>query len=381
MTALHGLVVADFSRILAGPYATMLLGDLGATVVKVESPNGDDTRRWGPPWANGMSTYYQSINRNKRSIVLDLCTDDGRETAHRLIRRADVVIENFRAGTADKLGIGYDDAERLRPGIVYCSISGYGSGPGAHLPAYDLVVQAVSGMVSLTGLDEERTTKAGIPVADILTGLHAATGILAALLHRATTGRGQRIEVNLLTSTLSGMANFTGAYALTGHVARAMGIAHPSICPYEPYPTADRPLVIAAGNDRQFTALCEALGMLDLAADRRFATNDERVTHRTELAAAFTPALIRRTADEWATILATVGVASGPINDVGGGVGLADRLGLEPLVDVNGVAQVASPWRMSATPVDYRYAPPALGAHNELVRQWLDLPAEENEEL
>jgi crotonobetainyl-CoA:carnitine CoA-transferase CaiB-like acyl-CoA transferase len=267
MTALQGVVVADFSRVLAGPYATMLLGDLGATVIKVEGPAGDDTRRWGPPWANGMSTYYQSVNRNKRSIALDLSIARDRETAYRLIRRADVVIENFRVGVADKLGIGYDDVEQLRPGIVYCSISGYGSGAGAHLPAYDLIVQAVSGIVSLTGLDEERTTKAGTPVVDIVAGLHATTGILAALLHRATTGQGQRIEVNLLSSTLSGMVNFTGAYALAGHVARAMGIAHPSICPYEPYPTADRLLVIAAGNDAQFAALCDALDVPELAAD------------------------------------------------------------------------------------------------------------------
>lgn len=370
--ALDGIVVADFSRVLAGPYATMLLGDLGATVIKVESPAGDDTRRWGPPWANGTSTYYQSINRNKRSIVLDLSTADGRATAHRLIRRADVLIENFRVGGASRLGVGYDEARRLNPPLVYCSITGYGSGAGSDLPAYDLIVQAVSGMVSLTGLDEDHTTKAGVPIVDVLTGLHAAVGILAALRHRTATGQGQRVEVNLLSSTLSGMVNFTGAYALTGHISRAMGIAHPSICPYEPYPTADRPLVIAAGNDRQFAALCAVLGVPELVGDPHFATNDDRVAHRAELAAVITPLLDKHTAGEWAERFATAGVPSGPINDVGGGMALAERLGLSPIVDVSGVAQVASPWVLDATPVSYRHAAPALGADTGAVLRWLD---------
>jgi len=376
MGALAGLVVADFSRVLAGPYATMLLGDLGATVIKVESPAGDDTRRWGPPWAGGTSTYYRSVNRNKRGIVLNLSTVEGRAIAHRLIRRADVLIENFRVGGADKLGIGYEQASRLNPGLVYCSISGYGSGSGSLLPAYDLVVQAVSGLVSLTGLDEHHTTKAGIPIADLMAGLHAAIGVLAALHHRATTGLGQHVEVNLLSSMLSGMVNFTGAYAQTGSVGRAMGIAHPSICPYEPYPTADRPLVIAAGNDRQFAALCTALGRPDLATDPRFRGNDQRLSHRPELAELITGLLAGRGADAWAKALGEAGVPCGPINDVAGGVELARQLGLEPVVEVDGVAQVASPWRMHSTPVSYRHAPPHLGADTEDVLRWLSTEEE-----
>jgi crotonobetainyl-CoA:carnitine CoA-transferase CaiB-like acyl-CoA transferase len=369
MGALSGLVVADFSRVLAGPYATMLLGDLGATVVKVEGPAGDDTRRWG-------STYYKSINRNKRGIVLDLTTEDGRAVAHRLIRRADVLIENFRVGGADKLGIGYAEARELNPGLVYCSISGYGSGPGSELPAYDLVVQAVSGLVSLTGLDEEHTTKAGVPIADLMAGLHAAIGILAALHHRSVVGEGQRVEVNLLSSVLSGMVNFTGAYAQTGYVGRAMGIAHPSICPYEPYPTADRPLVIAAGNDRQFAALCTVLGRPEVAADPRFLGNEQRLAHRSELRSLLAGLLAQRGADDWAAALSAAGVPSGPINDVAGGVELARRLGLDPVVDVDGTAQVASPFRMLGTPVSYRHAPPDLGADTEDILRWLSTPEE-----
>lgn len=369
--ALAGIVVADFSRVLAGPYATMLLGDLGATVVKVESPSGDDTRRWGPPWANGTSTYYQSVNRNKRSVVLDLTTPAGRAAAHRLIERSDVLVENFRTGGADRLGIGYTVASRLNPALVYCSITGYGA---AAAPAYDLVVQAVSGLVSLTGPDPEHTTKAGVPIVDVVTGLHAAVGVLAALHHRTVTGRGQRVELNLLSSMLSGMVNFTGAYALTGHVARAMGIAHPSICPYEPYPTADRPLVVAAGNDRQFAALCAELDLPRLPADPRFASNDARVAHRAELAELLSRALAGDGADAWADRLAAAGVPCGPVNDVAGGVALAERLGLRPVVDVAGVPQVASPWTMTVSPVSYRTPPPPLGADTEEVLRWLGEP-------
>lgn len=369
--ALAGVVVADFSRVLAGPYATMLLGDLGATVIKVEAPDGDDTRRWGPPWAGDTSTYYQSVNRNKHGIVLDLAAPDGRAAARRLLRRADVVVENFRTGTADKLGVGYSEASRVNRGVVYCSITGYGSGAGAGRPAYDLIVQAVSGMVSLTGSDPDNVTKAGIPISDVLTGLHAATAITAALHHRARSGQGQHIELDLLSSTLSGMVNFTGAYAMTGEVAHAMGIRHPSICPYEPYPTADRQLVVAAGNERQFTALCREIGLSWLPDDPRFADNDARVAHRDALGELLAGALRTAGADDWAERLSAVGVPCGPVNDVGQGVALAGQLGLQPVVDVAGVPQVASPFTMSATPVGYRLPPPQPGADTAAIMQWL----------
>ncbi|MFC8502623.1 CaiB/BaiF CoA transferase family protein [Pedococcus sp. NPDC057267] len=370
---LDGVVVADFSRVLAGPYATMLLADLGATVVKVESPTGDDTRHWGPPWTpDGHSTYYQSINRNKRSVVLDLSSEEGRRRGLALVRRADVLIENFRTGSLERLG--FDDAtlSELNPRLVHCSITGFGAGAGAGVPGYDLVVQAVSGLMSLTGPDAATPTKTGIATADVLTGLHAAIGILAALRHRDATGVGQRVELNLLSSMLSGLVNFGGAYALTGDLSHGMGIRHPSICPYEEFETADRLLVVAAGNDRQFRALCGCLGLTGLADDPRFATNAQRVAHRGELKARITAVLRTRSADEWFAALTPAGVPCGPLNDVGQGMALAEQLGLEPIVDVDGSAQVANPLRFSATPVSYRRPPPGLGGDEEEVLAWLD---------
>jgi len=370
---LDGVVVADFSRVLAGPYATMLLGDLGATVIKVESPGGDDTRHWGPPWTpEGESTYFLSINRNKRSITLDLGSPEGARRAMALVRRADVMIENFRGASMARLGLDYDSVRGLNPGLVYCSITGFGDEGGAELPGYDLVVQAVSGLMSLTGPDADSPTKTGIATADVLAGLHAAVGILAALRHRERTGEGQRVEVNLMSSMLSGLVNFGGAYALTGDVAHGMGIQHPSICPYEQFPTADRLLIIAAGNDRQFQALCGCLGLADLLDDPRFATNGARVANRQPLTAALAGVLRTRAAEEWFAILTAAGVPCGPINDVAQGMRLAESLGLEPIVDVNGSAQVANPLRLSATPVTYRHRPPTLGADEEGILAWLD---------
>jgi crotonobetainyl-CoA:carnitine CoA-transferase CaiB-like acyl-CoA transferase len=370
---LHGVVVADFSRVLAGPYATMLLADLGATVIKVESPAGDDTRQWGPPWtADGESTYFQSINRNKRSIVLDLASPAGRRRGLSLVSRADVLIENFRTGSLDRLGFDYATLSELNPRLVYCSITGFGAGAGAGMPGYDLVVQAVSGLMSLTGPDPASPTKTGIATADVLTGLHAAIGILAALHHRSTTGVGQRVELNLLSSMLSGLVNFGGAYALTGDLSHAMGIRHPSICPYGDFHTADRPLIIAAGNDRQFRALCERLGLTELTDDPRFASNAQRVAHREELTERLERVLGGRTADEWFAELTGVGVPCGPLNDVGQGIALAASLGLCPIVYVEGSAQIANPLRLSVTPVDYRRRPPPLGMDDEEIFGWLD---------
>ena len=370
---LDGVVVADFSRVLAGPYATMLLGDLGATVIKVESPGGDDTRHWGPPWTpEGESTYYLSINRNKRSIALDLRSPEGRRRGLALARRADVMIENFRGASMARLGFDYESVRPLNPGLVYCSITGFGDEGGAELPGYDLVVQAVSGLMSLTGPDGDTPSKTGIATADVLTGLHAAVGILAALHHRERTGEGQRVELNLMSSMLSGLVNFGGAYALTGDVARGMGIRHPSICPYEPFPTADRLLVISAGNDRQFRALCDCLGLSPLGDDPRFATNSARVANREELTAALGTVLRTRGADEWFATLTGAGIPCGPINDVAQGMRLAESLGLQPIVDVHGSAQVANPLRLSATPVTYRHRPPSLGEDEQEILAWLD---------
>jgi crotonobetainyl-CoA:carnitine CoA-transferase CaiB-like acyl-CoA transferase len=366
-SALRGLLVADFGRVLAGPYATMLLADLGADVIKIEHPDdGDETRAWGPPWVGGDATYFLGVNRNKRSAALDLRTPDGLAAARRLAARADVVVENFRPGTMDRLGLGYERLNATNQGLVYCSVTGFGAGPGRELPGYDLLVQAVGGLMSVTGPEPGRPTKVGVALADVITGLHAAVGILAALRHRDRTGRGQLVEVNLLSSLLSALTNQAAGYLGAGVVPAPMGNRHPSIAPYEVFPTADRPLVIAVGNDRQFRALVNALELPSLADDPRFADNPGRVQHRDDLASFLGSALVRAPAGHWFDALSAAGVPVGPINDIGEAFALAERLGLEPIVEIpdRGTAsrQVANPIRLSETPATYRRPPPRLGA-------------------
>jgi crotonobetainyl-CoA:carnitine CoA-transferase CaiB-like acyl-CoA transferase len=369
---LEGLVVADLSRVLAGPFATMLLGDLGADVIKVEHPDGgDETRAWGPPFHGEHSTYYLAVNRNKRSVALDLKTDAGRRAARALAARSDVLVENFKAGAAERLGLGYEEVARDNPGLVWCSISGFGRGAGAELPGYDFLVQAMSGLMSITGPAGGEPTKVGVALVDVLTGLYATTGILAALQERARTGLGQRVEVSLLGSALASLVNQASSFLCTGTPPRAMGNRHPSITPYETLATADRPLVVAVGNDGQFARLCRAIGTDELAADPRFATNADRVANRDELAALLEEALAARGAADWVAILAQAGVPCGLVNDVGEAFALAERLGLGPVADAGGSPQVASPIGLSATPVSYRLAPPALGQHTAEVLAWL----------
>ncbi len=361
--ALDGIVVADFSRVLAGPYATMLLADLGATVVKVERPGaGDDTRAWGPPFAaDGQSTYFQSVNRNKASIALDLSDAADREIAVALAARADVLVENYKPGALARFGLDYQQVSAVNPAVVYCSISGFGSGLGSDLPGYDLLVQAMGGLMSITGSTEP--TKAGVAVVDVLTGLHASVAILAALHHRDRTGEGQRVEATLLTSLQSSLVNQASAFVGAGVVPRFMGNAHPSISPYEVYSAADRPMILAVGNDGQFARLAEVLGNPGLAADPRFATNAARVGNRVALTAEIEGRLSQRPADAWQDELTAAGVPCGPINDIAQGFALAERLGLEPVVEVSDVRrsapqrQVANPVSYSRTPASYRSAP------------------------
>jgi crotonobetainyl-CoA:carnitine CoA-transferase CaiB-like acyl-CoA transferase len=369
--ALEGLLVADFSRVLAGPLATMLLGDLGADVIKVEHPGGgDETRGWGPPFVGDHSTYYLAVNRNKRSVALDLKDEAGRAAALALAVRADVVVENFKAGTLDRLGLGFDRVRDRNPGVVWCSISGFGSGEGASLPGYDFLVQATSGLMSITGPAGE-PTKAGVALVDVLTGLYALNGILAALHSRTQTGLGQRIEVSLLGSALAALVNQASSYVCTGRPPTAMGNRHPSIAPYETLATADRPLVVAVGNDAQFARLCRALGLAGTEDDPRFATNRARVANREALVALLEGTLSGRTAAAWVAVLSEAGVPCGLVNDVGEAFALAERLGLAPVVQAEGVPQVANPIRLAATPPTYRLAPPALGEHTDEVLRWL----------
>jgi crotonobetainyl-CoA:carnitine CoA-transferase CaiB-like acyl-CoA transferase len=372
---LEGLVVADFSRVLAGPFATMLLGDLGADVIKVEHPDGgDETRAWGPPFHGEDSTYYLAVNRNKRSVALDLKDEQGRRAARALAGRADVLVENFKAGALERLGLGFEELGRDNPRLVWCSISGFGREAGAELPGYDFLVQAMSGLMSITGPPGGEPTKVGVALVDVLTGLYAFGGVLAALRERDRTGRGQRVEVSLLGSALASLVNQASSYLCTGRPPRAMGNRHPSITPYETLATADRPLVVAVGNDGQFARLCRVLGVPEAAADPRFATNADRVGHRDELAALLERALAARGAADWVAALAGAGVPCGLVNDVGEAFALAERLGLGAVVEAGGVPQVANPIRLPSSPSSYRLAPPALGEHTAEVLRWLAAP-------
>jgi crotonobetainyl-CoA:carnitine CoA-transferase CaiB-like acyl-CoA transferase len=377
---LDGIIVADFSRILAGPYATMLLADLGAEVIKVESPAGDDTRSWTPPVRqDGVSTYYASVNRNKKSVVLDFTDREDLAAAQALAARADVVIENFKPGGLRRFGLDYEAVKERNESVIYCSISGFGTAEGASLPGYDLIVQAMSGLMSLTGDPGGPAYRAGISVFDVMAGLHSALGILAALRHRDRTGEGQSIETSLMASAMSGLVNQTSAYVAGGVTPTRMGNAHPSLFPYEPLPTADDDLIIAAGNNAQFRRLCAVLGVPELADDPRFAENADRTACREDLRPLLVERLKMRPAGYWFEKLNEVGVPNGPINTVGQGVEYARKLGLNPVVQVGqdaaAVPGVRHPITFSATPPRYDLAPPALGEHSEQIRSWLATPA------
>ncbi|WBC15826.1 CoA transferase [Micromonospora sp. WMMA1998] len=368
---LHGVLVADFSRVLAGPYATMLLADLGADVVKVESPHGDDTRHWRPPLRDDVSTYYLAVNRNKRSVVLDLTDPDDLVLAHRLADRADVLIQNFRPGALRRFGLDHDTATARNARLVYASISGFGAAGGADLPGYDLMAQAAAGLMSLTGAADGPPVKAGVAVFDVIAGLHAALGILAALRHRESTGRVQHVTVDLLSSALSGLVNHASAYVAGGVVPHRMGNAHPSIVPYEPLPTADGELVVIAANDGQFRTLCRVLGVPEPATDPRFRGNADRTAHRDALRPLLVAALSRRGSAQWFGELRAAGVPCSPINSVAKGVALAEGLGLNPVVTVGGVPGIRHPIGLSDTPPRYDLPPPGLDAHGAEVRAWL----------
>ena len=332
------LVVLDFSRILAGPLATMLLGDYGATVIKVERPgSGDDTRSWTPPRdADGTATYFLSVNRNKRSVALDLTDPDQLETARELAGLADVVVENFRPGVMERLGLGYERLSESAPGLIYCSITGFGTGPGARMPGYDLLVQALGGLMSITGSPDSEPQKVGVALVDVIAGLFAATGILAALRHRDTTGEGQLVEVNLLSAALAALANQASAYTAAGVIRGEWGTRTRASRRTSSSPPRKGDLVLAVGNDSQFASLCRVLGAPELSGDPRFLSNDDRVQNRAELRAELERRLARAPAAHWVAPLIEAGVPAGEVNDIEAAFGLATRLGLEPIVEVAG---------------------------------------------
>jgi crotonobetainyl-CoA:carnitine CoA-transferase CaiB-like acyl-CoA transferase len=368
--ALERIRILDLSRVLAGPLATMVLADLGAEVIKVERPGaGDDTRSWGPPWDEeaGVATYFEAINRNKTSVSLDLRSPHGAREAQRLAQTSDVLVENFRPGVMDSLGLGYAELRESNPALVYCSITGFGAGAGAKLAGYDLLVQAVGGLMSITGEPDGPPEKVGVALVDVICGLFAAIGVLAALRHRDATGEGQRVEIDLLSSLLAALVNQASAFTVAGVVGCRMGNAHPSIAPYELFVTGDGDLVLAVGTDQQFRALCSVLGLSEVAGSERFATNAARVAAREELRGLLEERLLERPAAEWVRVLTAAGVPAGEVNDIAGAFALANRLGLDPIVEIQrpdggAVSLVRNPLRLSETPVSYRLAPPSMPA-------------------
>jgi len=368
---LEGVRVLDLSRVLAGPYATMVLADLGADVLKVEHPErGDDTRHWGPPFAGGESAYFLSVNRNKRSIGVDLKDQEGLERVKKLAAEADVLIENWRRGALEKLGLGYKALREENPDLIYCSVTGFGPGPDEDRPGYDFLVQARGGIMGITGQPGGEPTKVGVAISDIVCGLFASNAILAALYRRSATGEGARIEVPLFESTLGWLANRGQEYLVSGEDTGLIGNAHPSIVPYQTFHASDKPLVVAVGNNTQFANLCAAMGRPELAEDERYATNPDRVSNREALISELQQAFGKRTADEWVEEIRAAGVPSGPVNT------LADVFADEHVLG-SGMLQTldhpsAGPLEMVASPLivdgehlPIRHAPPTLGQHTE----------------
>jgi crotonobetainyl-CoA:carnitine CoA-transferase CaiB-like acyl-CoA transferase len=388
--SLAGIKVLDLSRVLAGPWAGQLLADLGADVVKVERPGvGDDTRSWGPPWLKdeaGEQTrdaaYYFCANRNKRSVAIDMAAAEGRSLVRRLAMEADVVLENFKVGGLEQYGLDYASLKALKPNLIYCSITGFGqTGPYAQRAGYDFLIQGMGGLMSVTGRAEGEEgagpQKVGVALTDILTGLYATVGVLAALAHRDRTGEGQHVDLALLDVQVACLANQTANYLIGGTVPRRMGNAHPNIVPYQDFPTADGDMILAIGNDGQFAKFCDVAGQPELARDERFATNAARVKHRAALIPLLRQTTVMRSTHEWIAALEGAAVPCGPINRL-------DEVFADPQVIARGlridlphavagtVPGVANPIRLSASPVAYDRGPPTLGEHTqEVLAEWL----------
>ncbi len=370
---LSGLLVADFSRIVAGPLAAQILGDLGAEVIKVEHPDGDDPRRWGPPWTeDGVSTYFLAANRNKRSIRLDLKDPADLALAHTLAERADVLLENMKPGGMDGLGFGYGDVVAANPGLIYVSLSGYGS--RSVRPGYDFLLQAESGLMSTTGTADGQRLKVGVPAVDIFAAHYATIGACAALFERETSGVGQHVELSLMGAAQASLLNQASAWLNGGVVPHPMGNSHPSITPYEPFEATDGTFVVATASEPQWRSLCEILGLEDLIADSRYRTNADRVEHRAELLRILGERFATRPRSAWIADLADAGIPCGAVNDIPGGLALAVTEGVEPTIELGGRKGIASPLGFSRTPVSYRLPPPGLGEHDGELRAWLSEP-------
>ncbi|MFL9900557.1 CaiB/BaiF CoA-transferase family protein [Paraburkholderia fungorum] len=392
--SLSHIRVLDLSRVLAGPWATQILGDLGAEVIKIERPDtGDDTRTWGPPYvkdpsgdATTESAYFMCTNRNKKSVAIDFTQPEGQALLRQLAARADVIVENFKVGGLKQYGLDYASLSELNPRLVYCSITGFGqTGPYAPRAGYDFLIQGLGGLMSVTGRRDDEPgagpIKAGVALTDVMTGLYASTAILAALAARESTGLGQQIDMSLLDVGIACLANQSMNYLHTGIAPRRMGNAHPNVVPYQDFPTADGDMILAVGNDSQFARLCAAMERPELAVDARYATNAARVANRDTLIPTLRGLSTQRSTDDWIARLETAGVPCGPINTL-------DRVFRDPQVIERGIRiemdhplagalpLVASPIRLSGTPVEYRHPPPLLGEHTrEVLTDILQLDA------
>ncbi len=392
--ALSHITVLDLSRVLAGPFATMILGDYGAEIIKIEQPGrGDDARHWGPPFtAGGQSAYFLCANRNKRSLTLNVKTEAGQTILRRLAAQADVLVENFKAGGMERMGLGYESLRMDNPGLIYCAITGYGqTGPDRAHPGYDTVIQAQGGIMSITGPTSEGSDgephKVGVAIVDITAGLQAAVAILTALQHRERTGEGQHIDIALYDTQLGWLANVASGYLLSGEPPRRYGNAHGTVVPYQTFATADGHLMLAVGNDSQFASLAQVVGEPTWANDERFATNPARVQFRNALIPALAAHLRTRPTDEWIEQLRTVGVPCGPVNDIPTALAAPQaqhRQMIHTITDGNGdsIRLVGPAPKLDKTPADIFRPPPLLGEHtDELLREKLDLTAEEIEAL
>lgn len=374
--ALEGIKVLDLSRVLAGPYCTMILGDLGADVMKVEAPGGsDETRGWGPPFQNGVSAYYLCANRNKRSITVNLKTEEGREIIRTLAKDADVVINNFKTGSMENWDLDYDSLKAINPRLVYCSITGFGeTGPYRHLPGYDYIIQGMSGLMSITGNDESGPMKIGVAMVDILTGLYSAISIEAALLERERSGQGQKIDMSLMDTAVSSLANVASNYLISGTIPRRLGNDHPNIVPYSTFRTMDGEMIIAVGNNRQFATLCEVMGLSEIATDERFHTNEARVNHKLELTSILENRLKIKPANEWMELFSQHNIPCGPIAMMDQVFNHPQVLAREMIVEVDhpeagSVKLVGSPIKLSRTKTKIDRHPPIAGEHTVEILQ------------
>ncbi|HSO13001.1 MAG TPA: CaiB/BaiF CoA-transferase family protein [Anaerolineales bacterium] len=387
-SALSGIRIIDFSRVLAGPYCTMLLADFGADVIKIESLDGDDTRQWGPPWLDGESAYYLSVNRNKRSLTLDLKHPRGRDVARRLAEKADILVENFKVGGMARFGLDYETLSKTNPGLIYCSITGYGqNGPYRSLAGYDFIIQAEGGLMSITGPVQGPPYKVGVAIVDITAGMYASHAILAALHHREKTGEGQFIDVALFDSQLGWLANVGQNYLVSEKPPQRYGNAHANIVPYEVFQTFDGYLALGIGNDRQYQILCDAANRPDLWNDERFQTNPGRVTHRRELIPLLQAVFLTQTTSEWITSLSKLGIPIGPINDIPSALSHPQATARQMVqeakrADGSPVKMVGPVAKLSKTPACISAPPPKLGEQTrEILEQELELSPDEIEIL